>query len=91
MNFGHALEALKAGKRVARAGWNGRGMWLALSPGAVDLPAASYWSVQNRAFAESNGGSATTRPYITLKTADNEIVPWVASQSDLLVEDWLIV
>ena len=32
MNFGQAIEALKAGKKVAREGWNGKGMWIALMP-----------------------------------------------------------
>lgn len=91
MNFGDALLALKSGLKVQRSGWNGKGMWLSLSPGAVDLPADKYWSVHNREFAESNGGKATTLPYITMKTADNAIVPWLASQTDVLAEDWHVV
>lgn len=91
MNFGDALLALKSGLKVQRSGWNGKGMWLSLSPGVVDLPADKYWSVHNREFAESNGGKATTLPYITMKTADNAIVPWLASQTDVLAEDWHVV
>lgn len=89
MNFGQALEILKAGGKVAREGWNGKGMWIALSPGAKDLPADRFWAGPNRAFAERNGGVATVRPYITMKSADGEIVAWTASQSDVLAEDWL--
>ena len=89
MNFGQALEILKTGGVVARQGWNGKGMWIALSPGAKDLAADRFWAGPNRAFAERNGGTATVRPYITMKSADGEIVAWTASQSDVLAEDWL--
>ena len=92
MTFGLAIEALKMGKKVARAGWNGNGMWLTLSPGAEDLPAEKFWAKHNREFAESNGGTATVSPYITMKTADNKIQSgWLASQTDMLAEDWQVV
>lgn len=91
LGFGIAIDLLERGVKVARTGWNGRGMWLSYSPGAVDLPAEHYWSENNRDFAIKNGGKATTLPYITMKTADNEIVPWAASQTDLLAKDWVIV
>lgn len=48
MTFGDALIMLKAGHRVARAGWNGKGMWIALSPGGKALPAERFWAPQNR-------------------------------------------
>ena len=93
MNFGHALEALKGGYRVARSGWNGKDMWLALSCGEARLvPAAGFWSTQNRAWAHENGGSAKVLPSITMKTATGEILMgWLASQTDMLAEDWTIV
>lgn len=91
MTFGNAIEMLKAGYKVARDGWNGKGMWLAMSPGAIDLPADKFWAGPNREFAEGNGGKATVRPYITMKSADGEIVAWTASQSDVLAEDWCVV
>ncbi len=90
MNFGEALEALKAGKKVSRSGWNGKGMWLSLTQGQ-EVKADSFWSYHNRTFAKQNGGSASVQPYITMKTAQNMIVPWVASQSDMLDNDWNIV
>lgn len=71
MNFGSALEALKAGMGVARSGWNGKGMWLNLQT------------------PDSN--SKMTLPYIYMKTADNQQVPWLASQTDLLSNDWELV
>jgi hypothetical protein len=71
MNFGKALEALKAGKHIARSGWNGRGMWLALQvPDAL---------------------SKMSLPYIYMSTVSRDLVPWLASQTDVLAEDWAIV
>lgn len=68
MDFGQALAALKQGSKVARAGWNGQGMWLALQ-----VPDAH---------------SKMGRPYIYMSTVDGSLVPWVASQTDLLADDW---
>lgn len=90
MNFGDALAALKRGSRVSRAGWNGKGMWLTLSPGGV-VDAEKLWAPANAAFARERGGTARVLPYITMKTADDCIVPWLASQTDVLAEDWSIV
>jgi uncharacterized protein DUF2829 len=93
MNIGEAITALKAGKRVARIGWNGKGMWLAYSPGVQALPAASFWAPPNKDFANGQpGGVATVLPCITMKTATGEILMgWLASQTDLLADDWGIV
>lgn len=71
MDFGEALRALKNGEKVARKGWNGKGMWLELQ--VPDL------------------FSKMTLPYIYMKTADGDFVPWLASQTDMLSEDWGIV
>ncbi len=93
MSFGHALQALKEGHRVARTGWNGKAMWLSLScDGTRQVPASGFWSPHNAAFAEANGGSATVLPSITMKTATGEILMgWLASQTDMLADDWQIV
>lgn len=93
MAFGQALEALKAGNKVARAGWNGKGMWLSLScNGARLIPAESFWSRHNAAHAREQGGAAKVLPSITMKTATGEILMgWLASQTDMLAEDWRIV
>lgn len=91
-NFGQALEALKQGKRVAREGWNGKNMWLALSLGNPSLPSDNFWNPHNKQFAIENGGSAEVLSVITMKTADNKILMgWLASQTDMLAEDWLIL
>lgn len=92
MNIGEAVQALKDGERVARAGWNGKGMWLAYSPGSAFLPAANFWAPPNKAYAQENGGSAPVLPCITTKTATGEILMgWLASQTDLLADDWVVV
>ncbi|TAM07238.1 MAG: DUF2829 domain-containing protein [Paraburkholderia sp.] len=93
MPFGLAIEALKKGLRVARAGWNGKGMWLAYSPGAKALPAGKFWAGPNRDYADTReDGCADVLPCITMKTAGGEILMgWLASQTDMLADDWMIV
>lgn len=92
-SFGAALEDLKAGKRVARTGWNGKGMWLSLSPGNPKLPAERFWSPHNAEFAFLRPDrTADVLPCITMKTADGKILMgWLASQTDMLADDWVIV
>lgn len=84
MNFGQAIEALKAGKKVRRgAGWNGKGMFLFLVPGST--------FIVNRApllGIYPEGTQVAYQPHIDMKTANDTIVPWLASQSDVLAEDW---
>ena len=88
MTFGLAIEALKAGLKVARAGWNGKGMFL------YYVPAASYPAQRN-----TNGTMLGVFPedmvpycaYIAMKTAQDNVVPWLASQTDVLAEDWVVV
>jgi hypothetical protein len=91
MSFGHALEAMKAGKRVARAGWNGKDMRICKGEGNPSLPASAFWNPHTRAFAEAQPGQvAEVLPYIIMKTAGGEILMgWLASQSDMLAEDWV--
>lgn len=94
MTFGAALDALKAGLRVARSGWNGKGMWLSLSGGMEprEVMAANFWSLNNARYASEQGGAARVLPCITMKTAAGEILMgWLASQSDMLSEDWEVV
>lgn len=83
MTFGDAIEALKAGKRVARAGWNGKGMWLALVFGYDYNPDSRAGSV--------HALGCEKLPWIGMKTADEKFVPWLASQTDVLAEDWTLI
>lgn len=90
--FGHAITLMKLGHRVARAGWNGKGMWICLSAGHGALPATSFWNKHTRGFAEQNGGQAEVLPYLIMKTADDKILMgWLASQTDMLAEDWIVL
>ena len=93
MDFGYALNAMREGKRVTRPGWNGKGMFIFLNPGSdvrvsEGRPLASAYPV---------GTEIKMLPYIMMKTAENTIpdpipklVPWLASQTDILAEDWEI-
>lgn len=78
--FGLAIEALKMGKKVARAGWNGNGMWLRLVPNG-------YFDVGISIVEDQ----AKLLPWIGMKMADKAFVPWLASQTDMLAEDWQVV
>lgn len=83
MNFGQALSGLKGGACVARAGWNGKGMFLFLVPGSTfKVNRAPLLGIY------PEGTEISYRPHIDLRTVDGQIVPWVASQSDLLADDW---
>lgn len=91
--FSHALESLKRGCRISRAGWNGKGMWIALScDGGRDTPMEQFWSRHARDYARQHGGTATVLPCIIMKTATGEILMgWLASQTDMLADDWMIL
>jgi hypothetical protein len=69
-DFGWAIDQLRLGNRARRAGWNGKGMWLALQ-----VP---------------DEHSKMTLPYIYISTTQGNLVPWFASQSDMLADDWTI-
>lgn len=85
-DFGKALEALKTGKHVQRAGWNGKGMWLALQRGYPEGVPANANSAE--ALHVPEGTKIRILPYIVMKTVDGSFVPWLASQTDVLAEDW---
>jgi hypothetical protein len=88
LTFGMAIEALKQGKKVARKGWNGKGMWLKLARQNVTGNDKNAFSTID--FEED--GLWATLPTICMKTAGNEMLPgWSASQTDILAEDWVIV
>lgn len=91
--FGEALRNLKAGKRVARQGWNGKGMFLYMTGGSV----VEFENLRGNAALfvskESTGRSAACiNPHIDMKAADGTIVVgWLASQTDMFAEDWVLV
>ena len=71
MDIGEALTVLRGGGKVARAGWNGPGQWIALQV--------------------SDEHSKMRKPYLYISPVDGELVPWLASQTDILATDWQTV
>lgn len=87
MDFGEALKALKEGRRVARSGWNGKDMYVAYQDGYPDGVGVNKNT--SKATGLPEGTTCYFRPYLMMKTVNtNEFVPWVATQTDLLAEDW---
>jgi len=86
MSFSQALYHVKAGGRVAREGWNGKGMFLFLVPG-------STFKVNRPPLLGiyPEGTEVQYHAHIDMRTAQGYVVPWLASQADLLAEDWMIV
>jgi len=88
LDFGEAIKLLKQGKRVARQGWNGKGMFLWLKPSTI---IKSEWckDTKLKELIDANGGEMEGLGTICMKTADNKILTgWLASQTDMLSEDW---
>jgi hypothetical protein len=88
MTFGLAIEAMKKGFKVGRAGWNGKGMFV------YYVPAASYPAARNAMqtmVGIFENDMVPYRDYLAMKTVDNQVVPWLASQTDMLANDWSIV
>ena len=83
LNFGQALEAIKAGQRISRSGWNGKGMFVYL------VPPASY-PVQTGAAKTHFGENAMVpyNAYMAIKNVDGTVSTWVPSVNDCLAEDW---
>jgi hypothetical protein len=89
LNFGQAIEAMKAGKKVAREGWNGKGMWICLMP-ALYLDKDIINGRTKKFIGE--GVDLDSQPYFVMWTAQQKWQPgWLASQTDMLAEDWMIV
>mgnify|MGYP000713551762 CR=1 FL=1 len=84
--FDRAINCIKNGLKVARKGWNGKGMFVFLVNGStfqVNRPPLGG--------IYPEGTTINYQPHVDMKTADGTIVPWLASQSDLLADDWVIV
>jgi hypothetical protein len=96
MDFGYALNALKEGKKVSRSGWNGKGMWIVLMLGLKLPPFSSQepGAKVNDRTAKHIGEDTPldSQPYIAMWTAQQKWQPgWLASQPDILADDWGIV
>jgi hypothetical protein len=86
--FSSALEIIQEGGKVARSGWNGKGMFLSLVKGRN-----TDYHINSEVFGTGNDGNSQDQlpvlDAIYMKTADNKLVPWLASQTDLLCSDWI--
>lgn len=90
MNFGQAIEEMKEGKRVRRAGWNGKNMCIFITPGSM-VPYSKLREETQKAYIDYNKSVVTIGPHIDMKSADGTLViGWLASQTDMLSEDWEI-
>lgn len=92
LTFGVAIELLKKGEKVARIGWNGKGMFLVMTEGSV-VPTENMRNDAVRKYYEENQEEdVKICPHIDMKAADGTmVIGWLASQTDMLAEDWLIV
>jgi hypothetical protein len=89
MSFGLAIEAMKAGCKVARAGWNGKGMFVVYQKGYPDGIPCNKQTAE--AFGINEGDLFKCRPYMQLKCSDGACQMWQPSVSDCLECDWEIV
>lgn len=88
MDFSAALMNLKAGIRMCRSGWNGKGMFVVLQKGYPQgIPINKNTS---EATGLPEGTVCRFLPYLMMRTAQGDFVPWLASQTDILADDWEI-
>jgi hypothetical protein len=86
MNFGQALELLETGHKVQRRGWNGKGMFIFLVQGSTfEVNRAPLLGIYPA------GTVIKYSPHLDMKTADDKVVPWLASQTDILAKDWELI
>ena len=95
LTFGEAIDALKNGERVARAGWNDKGMFIYLNlgslPSDVDY-AGDFEGIMFDLFQTGDAGTVPRLPNINMKTATGStLTGWLASQTDILSEDWMVL
>lgn len=100
MSFGEALELLKKNSKVCRIGWNGKDMYLKLVEGYPVDGHLNANDVNSTVVGKTQGKSGQMLPHIVMKTAGDskywgvgysDYVPWLASQTDILADDWMEV
>lgn len=85
-DFSEALKRLKTGHRVARSGWNGKGMFLFLVPGSsFQVSRAPLLGIY------PEGTTVQYHAHVDMKTAQGYVVPWLCSQADMLADDWEVL
>lgn len=88
LSFGHAIVAIKAGHKVARAGWNGKNMFIYYVPANSYPASGNILGTMNGLFPND---MVPYGAYIAMKTAQENVVPWLASQTDVLADDWCVI
>lgn len=102
ISFGEALQHLKNGQKIARAGWNGKGMFVYLNKGSCDFDSVPNVpggdsithidGIKRELFDIGDTGTVTRLPNLNMRAATgNTVTGWLASQTDLLAEDWEVV
>lgn len=89
LDFGEALVELRSGEKLQRIGWNGRGMFVVLQKAYPTGIAVNKQTAD--ALGIDEGSVERFAPYLMMRTADGAFVPWVASQTDLLADDWRVL
>lgn len=91
MDFGDVLRGLKIGRRYAREGWNGKGMFIYYT-GGKRIPLEEWHTTlpgQEITWGEIGSGYVIIKPHIDMMTAQGErVIGWLASQTDMLADDW---
>ena len=83
MNFSYALEALKQGAKLRRTGWNGPDQFIFLVPGSTfNVSRPPLLGIY------PEGTEINYEPHIDIRNQQGTIVPWLASQGDLMANDW---
>ncbi len=96
LTFGEAIASLKLGYNVHRSGWNGKGMFIWLNPGSCDMPLSELAvghieGIPANLFRAGDSGTVCRLPNLNMRSANGSTATgWVASQSDMLAEDWCI-
>lgn len=91
MNYGQVIELLKRGSNVARGEWNGKGMFISLNKGSFDREVMGFSDgVSMGLFEAGDAGTVTRLPNLNMRAASGATVTgWLASQTDMLAEDWV--
>lgn len=89
LTFGEALEAVKAGKKISRTGWNGKGLFVVYQKGYPDGIPCNKQTAE--AWGLTEGELFRCEPYLQINTVDGSHAMWVPSIRDCLAEDWMIL
>lgn len=94
MRFGEALAHARKGRKIARHGWNGKGMYVYVKPGRIIT--LDKWQTtmpsEKPTEAEKKKGYVVVNPHLDMMNAQGErIIGWMASQTDMLTDDWYVV